>query len=165
LVGSDDDQRFVERVVVPALGSRYDFIVPWKYAHQKAGKVNAFLKSIKEAGAHYLLLGSLHAYPCFPRRRDALLQRFSQLDGGRVLVVVKEIASWYLAGLPAENSLGVTVPAETSLITQEHFYSTIPKGFDSRIDYALEVLKLFDIQVAAGRNPSFHYFARGCGLL
>jgi hypothetical protein len=41
----------------------------------------------------------------------------------------------------------------------------MPKHLDSRIDYMLEVLKLFDTNTATGRNPSFHYFARRCGLL
>jgi len=41
----------------------------------------------------------------------------------------------------------------------------MPKAFDSRIDYMVEVLKLFDIQTAAERNPSFEHFARRCGLL
>jgi hypothetical protein len=29
----------------------------------------------------------------------------------------------------------------------------------------IEILKLFDVNTAAGRNPSFQYFARRCGLL
>jgi hypothetical protein len=116
-------------------------------------------------GAEYLLLGDLNAHPCFPRKKEALLQKFTQLDDRRVLIVVREIESWYLAGLPDNNPLGVQVPANTSEFTKEQFNDTMPKNLDSRIDYTLEVLKLFDTSTATGRNPSFHYFARRCGLL
>jgi len=165
LVEGDDDLRFVERVVIPKLSSCYDFVQAWKYAQRKAEKVNAFLRSIKSMGAEYLLLGDLNAHPCFPRKKEALLKTFTQLDDRRVLIVVREIESWYLAGLPDNNPLGVQVPANTSEFTKERFNDTIPKHLDSRIDYMLEVLKLFDTSTARGRNPSFHDFARRCGLL
>ena len=165
LVEGDDDLRIVERVVIPKLSSCYNFVQAWKYAQRKAEKVNAFLRSIKSMGAEYLLLGDLNAHPCFPSKKEALLQKFKQLDDRRVLIVVREIESWCLAGLADNNPLGVQVPANTSEFTKERFNDTIPKHLDSRIDYMLEVLKLFHTSTARGRNPSFHYFARRCGLL
>jgi hypothetical protein len=87
------------------------------------------------------------------------------IDDRRVLIVVREIESWYLAGLPDNNPLGIRVPGNTCALTKEQFNDTMPKHLDSRIDYMLEVLKLFDTNTATGRNPSFHYFARRCGLL
>jgi hypothetical protein len=165
LVEGDDDLRFVERVVIPKLGSCYDFVQAWKYAQRKAEKVNAFLRSIKSMGAEYLLLADINAHPCLRSKKEALLQKFTQLDDRRALIVVREIESWYLAGLADNNPLRVRVPADTSEITKEQFNGTMPKNLDSRIDYTLEVLKLFDTGTATGRNPSFHYFARRCGLL
>jgi hypothetical protein len=165
LVEGDDDVRFVERVVIPKLSSCYDFVQAWKYAQRKAEKVNAFLRGIKSMGADYLLLGDLNAYPCFPKKKEALLRTFTQLDHRQALIVVREIESWYLAGLPGNNLLGVRVPSNTSDLTKEQFNGTVPNGFDSRIDYMLEVLKLFDIHTATTRNPSFCYFAHRCGLL
>jgi hypothetical protein len=164
LVEGDDDLRFVERVVIPKLSSCYDLVQPWKYAQRKAEKVNAFLRSIKSMGADYFLLGDLNAYPCFPKKKEALLQTFTQLDDRRALIVVREIESWYLAGLADNNALGVRVPANTSEFTKEQFNDSMPKRLDSRIDYMVEVLKLFDTNIATGRNPSFHCFARRCGL-
>jgi hypothetical protein len=79
LVEGDDDLRFVERVVIPKLSSCYDFVHAWKYAQRKAEKVNAFLRSIKSMGAEYLFLGDLNAHPCFPKKKEALLQTFTQL--------------------------------------------------------------------------------------
>jgi hypothetical protein len=165
LVEGDDDARFVERIVIPELSSRYDFVHVWKFAQKRPGRVNAFLRSIKAMGADYFLLGDINAYPCFPKKRDALLRALTELDSGKTFVVVSEIESWYLAGLHDDNPLGVQVPADTSGFTKEQFDKTIPKRFKRRIAYMIEVLKHFDIRTATTRNPSFLYFAQRCGLL
>ena len=165
LVEGDDDERFVERIVIPELSSPNCFVQPYKFAQKKKAEVNRFLRSIKAMGAEYLLLADINAHPCLRSKKEALLQKFTELDDRRALIVVREIESWYLAGLPDNNPLGVQVPANTSEFTKEQFNDTMPKHLDSRIDYMLEVLKLFDTSTATGRNPSFHYFARCCGLL
>jgi hypothetical protein len=165
LVEGDDDERFADRVIIPRLSSHYDYIQPWKYARQKREKVNSFLRSIKAMGADYFLLADIDTHPCFPKKREAILQKFAVLGSKQALVVVQEIESWYLAGLPDNNQWGVRVPPNTSGITKEQFDAAIPSVFDSRIDYMIEILKLFDLNAAAERNPSFRHFARRCGLL
>jgi hypothetical protein len=165
LVEGDDDVRFVERVVIPKLSSRYDCAQPWKFAQKKKEKVNAFLRSIKAMGADYVLLADINAHPCFPKKKEALLQAFIELESTKTVIVVREIEGWYLAGLNDDNPLGVQAPTDTSGVTKEQFNATMPKGFDSRIAYMIEVLKRFDTHAAATRNPSFLYFAQRCGLL
>jgi hypothetical protein len=91
-------------------------------------------------GADYFLLGDLNAYPCFPKKKEALLKAFTELEREKTLIVVREIESWYLAGLGESNPLGVQVPTDTSSLTKEQFNDTMPKGFDSRIAYLIEVL-------------------------
>jgi hypothetical protein len=165
LVEGDDDERFVKRIVIPKLGARYDFVQAWKFAQERKEKVNAFLRSIKSMGADYLLLADLNTYPCFPKKKEALLQVFTELESTKTVIVVREIESWYLAGLEDDNPLGVQVPTDASGVTKEQFNDTMPKGLDSRIAYMIEVLKHFDIRTAVARNPSFLYFAQRCGLL
>jgi hypothetical protein len=165
LVEGDDDVRFVERIVIAKLRSPNYFVQAWKFAQKKKAEVNRFLRSIKSMCADYLLLADLNAYPCFPRKREALLDTLTELESGKTLIVIREIEGWYLAGLRDDNPLGVRVPTDTSGFTKEQFNDTMPKGFDSRIAYMIEVLKHFDIRTAAARNPSFLYFAQRCGLL
>jgi len=164
LVEGDDDERFAQRVVIPALSPRYDYIQPWQYAQQKTEKVNSFLRSLKAMGASYFLLADINSNPCFPAKREALLERFTELEAGQALVVVSEIESWYLAGVPNDNEWGLRVPADTSGVTKEQFDAVRPSDFSSRIDYMIELLKLFDVDKAAQRNPSFQYFAHRCAL-
>jgi hypothetical protein len=165
LLVEGDDERFVERIVVPKFSSRYDLVQARKYARKKREKVNAFLRSIKAMGAGYLLLADLNAYPCFPKKKEALLETFRELESGKTLIVVREIESWYLAGLSDDNPLGVQVPTDTSGLTKDQFNNTMPKGIDSRIAYLIEVLRHFDIRAATTKNASFLYLAQRCGLL
>lgn len=165
LVEGDDDERFADRVVIPRLTSRYDFVQLWKFAQQKQSKVNSFLRSIKAMGADYFLLADINSHSCFPQKREVLRQKFAELDVTKTVIVIREIESWYLAGVPASNPWGVSVPSNTSNVTKEQFDAALPKAFDSRIGCMIEILKLFDISNAAARNPSFQYFVRRCGLL
>jgi len=74
--------------------------------------------------------------------------------------VVKEIESWYLAGLDddASSFLGLPAFSATDTVTKEDFNELIPEKFDSRIDFMMEMLKYFLPGVAVGKNRSFAYF-------
>jgi len=107
LVEGPDDKRFVERVMIPAVGPHYDFVQMYEYSQKKADKVNAFLQSIRAMGADYFLLCDLNAYQCFPKKKQALMESFRNLDARQTHIAVKEIESWYLAGLTGNNPLAV----------------------------------------------------------
>jgi len=163
-VEGDDDELFARTVISPPLSKRYDWIVTFQYAQKKPARVSSYLRNIKAMGADYFLLGDINSYSCFPEKKQDLLKRFTELEGGRVIIVVKEVEGWYLAGVPANNPWGVRVPADTANLTKEQFDAALPKPFNSRTSYMVEILKLFDVDAAGARNPTFKYFARRCGL-
>jgi hypothetical protein len=74
--------------------------------------------------------------------------------------VIKEIESWYLAGLTDESIQKFKIRSfkTTDDITKEKFDNSIPKKFDSRIDFMLEILRYFSIEIANQKNKSFKYF-------
>ncbi len=74
--------------------------------------------------------------------------------------MIPEIEGWLLAGLDekATKKLKVSYFDNTQNITKEKFDQLIPKRFDSRIDFILEILKHFSIDVAKEKNKSFAYF-------
>jgi hypothetical protein len=75
-------------------------------------------------------------------------------------VVIKEIESWYYAGLSPESVQNLTVPnlPFTDDLTKEDFNRLIPKKYDSRIDFMFEILKSFSIDTARKKNHSFRFF-------
>ncbi|MGD1100899.1 MAG: hypothetical protein ABSA59_02440 [Terriglobia bacterium] len=164
-VEGDDDERFARTVISPRLSKGYDWIDTFRYAQEKPAKVSSYLRNIKSTGAEYFLLADINSCPCFPERRQILLKKFRELEHARVIIVVKEIEGWYLAGVPANSQWGVSVPGDTTNLTKEQFDAALPKPFNSRTSYMVEILKLFDVDTAGARNPSFQYFARRCGLL
>lgn len=74
--------------------------------------------------------------------------------------MIKEIESWYLAGLDAQacKEFNIHNVPETDSITKEQFDALIPEKFISRIDFMLEILKVFSIESAKQKNMSFKYF-------
>ncbi|MDZ7724802.1 MAG: hypothetical protein U5R06_18855 [candidate division KSB1 bacterium] len=74
--------------------------------------------------------------------------------------MIKEIESWYLAGLAEkkQRQLKIKPFKDTNDLTKEQFNQQIPNSFDSRIDFMVELLKNYSIEIAQIRNKSFSYF-------
>jgi hypothetical protein len=79
----------------------------------------------------------------------------------RIIVVIKEIKSWYLAGLNKEDSkkLGLPILENTPNIGQKKFeeYLCHQKKFKIK-DFMTERLKYFSKKTARQKNSSFKYF-------
>ena len=157
-----DDERLFDRVLKPALESRYDHVAFWAYAREKTEKIERFLRSVRAMGADYLFVADAHRAPCATARTQKITTRLSQTDPDRIVVVVVEIEGWYAAGVDDTACAELDFPSlpDTDALTKEQFDELIPRRFDSRIDFMAELLKRFSIPVAETKNRSFHYFAR-----
>jgi hypothetical protein len=93
-------------------------------------------------------------------KKQVLYSHFSHIDGGSIIVVIKEIESWYYAGLTHDSALSLGVPdlPLTDDLIKEDFNGLIPKKYDSRIDFMFEILKYFSIDTARKKNHSFRFF-------
>ena len=160
LVEGDDDERFVLAVLTRTLEEKYDWVGVWKYAQQRPSKVAAFLRSAKAMAADYIYLVDINRAPCVTHRKEQVTRRCRQLDEDRICVVIAEIESWYLAGLDATTCKALAVPdhGATEKITKERFDAMRPRRFDSRVDFMVELLKCFSIEVGTQRNRSLRYF-------
>lgn len=79
-------------------------------------------------------------------------------------MVKKEIESWYIAGI-GENcpkSLKkIKIPENTEKIDKEFLSSKAPKCFDgSRINFLIELMGCFNVEMAQKRNSSFEFFMK-----
>jgi len=159
-VEGDDDKRFFEKIVTPFFKGKYNPVKVWKYAQQKKEKVSNFLKSIKGMNADYIYVSDINHEPCVTAKKQDIQSKFKDIDKDRIIVVIKEIESWYLAGLDDRSlkSLGIHYPNTTDKVTKEQFNRLIPKKFDSRIDFMQEILKCFHIETGKQKNTSFRYF-------
>ena len=98
-------------------------------------------------------------------KRDKITGEFNQIAETKIIVVVKEIESWYLAGLDENTSkkLGIRKKIGTiDNITKEHFNQLIP-GTMPRIEFMRKILENYDVEIAKERCGSFGYFLNKWG--
>ena len=113
-----------------------------------------------------LVLADNDHSPCVTFKKDLVCRGTAGVQPQRIRVVVEEIESWYAAGLEREDmeELKTAFPANTDGLTKEQFNELVPERFDSRIDFMMEILKVFSLDAARGRNASFDYFLHKEGL-
>ena len=159
-VEGDDDKRFFDKILLLKFQEKYDTVKVIKYAEMKRGKVDNFIKSIKAMGADYIYLTDINNSPCVTAKKEETHSKYKNIDNDKMIVVIKEIESWYLAGLDNKvcRQLKINNFADTDNVTKEKFNALIPKKFTSRIDFMSEILKKFSIEIAKQKNNSFQYF-------
>ncbi len=159
-VEGEDDLRFFNYAKDLIFKDEYDLREVRTYAKKKYKQVNNFLKSIKAMDADYVFVSDINAEPCMTAKKNSLLNEYKQVDKESIIIVVKEIESWYLAGLNDKKArtLGLKSFNTTDHITKEMFNDLIPKKFDSKIDFMIEVLNGFSLNVSKRKNKSLEYF-------
>jgi len=161
-VEGDDDERFFNKVLVPKFLEKYSGVKIIKYATMKREKVDNFIKSIKAMGADYIYLTDINNSPCVTAKKEETHSKYKNIDNEKMIVVIKEIESWYLAGLDnkvcRQLKINNFADTDTDNVTKEKFNALIPKKFTSRIDFMSEILKYFSIEIAKQKNNSFQYF-------
>jgi hypothetical protein len=160
LLEGSDDERFFEKIK-PTLEKKFDSVHSWKYAQEPPKGTRNFLKSIKAMKSAYFFWADINRMPCVTVKKDNVKRKYgASIEIDNVIIVVKEIESWYLTGLnqKACREIGIRSFDNTDLITKEDFDNLKPKRFDSRIDFMLEILKRFDIETGKRKNKSFNYF-------
>ena len=109
----------------------------------------------------YIFVADIDTERTVRDKKQILYSHFSHIDGGSVIVVIREIESWYYAGLSSESARNLNLPdlPFTDELTKEDFNHLIPGKYDSRIDFMFEILKSFSIDSAGKKNHSFRFFA------
>lgn len=163
-VEGPDDSLFFERVLKPRLKSVYDEVDIINYRNSTKAYCRRFIHSIKAMNADYIFLTDIDENPCITRKKEKILGTRPYLSDSDVIVVVKEIESWFLAGLCDDDAcrLKVRTFKSTENVSKEIFDGFIPRKFDSRTDFMLELLKCFSFDDARTKNKSFDYFCCRC---
>jgi len=160
-VEGGDDDRFFKNVIAPTYQQDYDLVQVTPYRNWGRRKVDAFLASVKAMNADYIFVADINSAPCITARKEEIQALYRNADEDRIVVVVKEIEGWYLAGLDASNCrrLGLRPLRNTDDITKEDFGRLMPSRYDSRIDFMAEILGCFATAIAKRKNRSFRYLA------
>lgn len=162
LVEGSDDVRFFDRIVKPLLEPRYASVELIAFASLRRGMVCRFLRSLEKLGHDYILATDIDAEPSVRAKKRVILTRFPGLKAERVIIVIKEIEGWYLAGIDSElqQTFRLLPFHTTDDLTKEAFNALIPGQFTSRIEFMVALLESFSISSAIAQNRSFRFFAR-----
>lgn len=159
-VEGSDDSRFINKIIKPVIDDKFNFIKTIEYAQKSKDDIEGFINSINSMPADYIFLGDIDLYDCLLDKIESIIDTYEILDEGKVYVVIKEMESWYLAGIDSSsaNSLNINHFRDTEKVDKEKFLALMPDSFDSVIDYKQELLKYFSIDTATKQNNSFRYF-------
>jgi len=162
-VEGDDDELFFEKIVAPKLKNKYDRVDITRYSREKHENIKNHIKSIKENGWDYIFISDINDSPCITHKKEKIKKTIKNIDEEKIVVVIKEIESWYLAGLGENEAKELDIPiakiSTTNNLTKEDFNRLIPNRYKkSVIDFRKEILKRFSIEKAKERNKSFKYF-------
>jgi len=160
LVEGEDDVRFFGRIIKPLFVSRYESIEIIPYACTKREKVNNFLKSVRQMNNDYIFVADIDTERSVRDKKQLLYFHFNNIAGHSIVIVIKEIESWYYGGLSATaaQDIGVENLTSTDDLFKEDFNQLMPRHFDSRIDFMFEILKSFSLETAVSKNRSFKFF-------
>jgi hypothetical protein len=159
-VEGDDDMRFFDRIIKPRFGSQYNCVEIIRYANMPKKKFNQFMDSIIAMKADYLYIKDINACPCITTKKLKIKEQIDCIDANRIIITIKEIESWYLSGISDYymQKFRLRYGQCTDNITKEQCLKIIPRRFNSKLDFMLEILKYFSIDIAKTRNRSFRYF-------
>jgi hypothetical protein len=165
-VEGDTDHRFFEKVVRPQLSPAYDQVLVLMYRQKKTSDINKLLTAMSHQGFAHLFIADMDAAPCITVRKSRLRERYPSVKDDEIIVVCKEIESWYLAGLSANgaSTLKVAVPGATDQVTKRIWRHDNHGDLTRRFEFLIELLNNFDITTACLRNQSFAYLRRKLGL-
>lgn len=162
MIEGNDDERFFEKIIIPSIKKSYDSTILTKYKQTKRKSIRIFINAINIMNNDYLYVEDIHSTPCISVKKQKIQSQFKNMDENRIIIVINEIESWYLAGLDNKAAKRLTKRSfrTTDSITKDEFNKLISKKFNSRIDFMLEILKEFSVKTAKQKNKSFNYFMK-----
>jgi hypothetical protein len=156
----DDDERFIKRIIYPLLINRHAIVKIIKYSREEIIKINKYVHTINQVESwDYVFLTDIDLVTCIANKKQYIGEKYSSLDPSKIIIVVKEIEGWYLAGINDKFRRSVKIKGfrETNGLTKESFRALIPRKY-TRLQFLLELLEYYSLPMAIEKNRSLLYF-------
>lgn len=165
-VEGPDDERYMNRIILPILAEKYNHIKIIKYAVLQPQVIINFIKTFKkQLNSDYLFFSDMDARGdvkwCITKRKEKIIAKFSDhIENHKLFIVKEEIESWYLAGISENDAKRFKIKPfyTTDMLTKEDFERLIPKKTFTPNDFMIEILNQYDFEIALSRNTSLQYF-------
>lgn len=160
----DEDIRFMENIIKNFIKKKRLLLRPRKYRNLKDSTVEELITDHNEKDEKYLFFADNDSIQNVENKKDELIdQHYPSLKRENIIIIVKEIESWYLAGISTQmaNELGideVSYSRKDPNISGKKGFEELKPGNMTLIEFYLEVTKKFDVEIGKKRNYSFEYF-------
>lgn len=162
-VEGTEDEIFFRNVVGPHLERTYDYVRIILHALKATKKCSSILNGVRRiSGTDLLWVCDSDKAPCVTVRKDKVERSLPAIVDHPIVVVVKVIESWFLAGVDTEGSriLGIRSLPTTDSITKEAFSDLRPSSIETNREFMLAILEHFSVETAQRKNRSFRYFCQ-----
>ena len=131
-----DDMEFFTKIIKPIFEKTYNWVEIRQYARFKKEYIIEFIKNIKSTGNDYIYVTDINRATCITAKKQKEQNIIKNIDEDKIIIVIREIESWYLAGLDDEDSekLKINSLKSTNDINKEQFNKLISDKFGSKID-------------------------------
>jgi len=165
LVEGKDDELFCERLLSRCFSKVFDDIRIIQWAEKSAGTVNKLLLSFQDKEYPYIFFGDFRRL-CITGTKQDLAHIYEALDLSQILVVVKEIEGWYIAGLDdaACERLGIPRMNRTDDLGKKRFMSMMPARYETVIEFMLAIIDEYSFEVARSKNASLSHLLDKYGI-
>lgn len=166
-----EDELFFKKVVINQLEEQYDYVEIKQYSQEPQKgcvEIEKIIRSFKKmtekisnTKMDYLYVRDINTVRCIPELKNKLKSSIRTIDKDRIIVVIKEIESWYLAGITQEECINLDIKFEnnTNEVTKERFNQLTKSALeDSRINFMIKLLEKYQWDEAIRRNESLNYF-------
>ena len=161
LLEGNDDERFFNKILTKSLEELFTKVEILKYAEMKLSVRRKYIRTIiNKENWDYICACDIDTTGCYPKKKRSFISKNNLIEEDKIVVVIKEIESWYLAGIENDflRSLGAgLIDRNCNEITKEIFDNLIPKKMPKAI-FMNKILANYNINLAKRNNSSFLYF-------
>lgn len=159
----DDDERFFRKIFLNELEKTYCSIEIIKYAQMSKVNIRKLVKSIERKDSwDYIFINDIDMFNCFPEKKNSIMESYRLSSNQKIVVVIKEIESWYLAGIDNDflRSINAGLMDRTSSYINKEFFNELLPNRIPRTNFMNKILENYNLQRAIQNNDSFAYFTR-----
>lgn len=159
----NDDERFFNKILIKNLEEFYTKVEILKYAEMKLSDMRKYARTIiNKENWDYICVCDIDTTECYPEKKRSIRSKNNLIEENKIAVVIKEIESWYLAGIDCDYLRSIKaglIDRNCNEITKEIFDNLIPKKMPRSV-FMNKILENYDINLAKRNNSTFLYFLR-----
>jgi len=159
-IEGDDDERLIKKIITESGRLDTEKICTYKYSQQRIDKVNDFIHSIKAIpGMDYIFFVDYDDCDCINNKKLEVTRKFQGLDQDHIVVVIKEIESWYLNGLDQNYLKKIKIHRLPTCqnLSKEMFLDCVPSRLSPYL-FKLQIIENYCLEAAIENCPSIKYF-------